>query len=310
MQCGRESGSGRQRVAFLFNPASGQAGEDRRVTLETLAQAAGLTCALQETDETHGAGPLARAAVADRVERVLVSGGDGSVSEAAGALVGTGVALAVIPGGTGNLLAINTGIPREAAAALEVALNCAPRAMDVGRANLGGGKDGVFLIMVGIGADARMIREADRQLKNRYGVLAYFIAALRAMRHPPNLYRVTIDGRVWRRRAQTVLVANLGRVNGGVELVPNADPDDGQLEVAILRAEGFLDILRLALRVLMHRPSRNDLLEVHRGRRIVIESRRAQPVQLDGNDAGSTTRLEVVVEPRALLLVQPEVSGP
>src|SRR5438876_11329284 len=100
-----ETSRDRKRIAFLFNPVSGT--EDpaaRRARLETLAQAVGLDRGLVETDEKLGAAPLARRAVADGVERVLVSGGDGSVTEAAGALVGTDTALAVIPGGTGNPL--------------------------------------------------------------------------------------------------------------------------------------------------------------------------------------------------------------
>src|SRR5437868_7328693 len=101
----------RQRVSIIFNPASGT--DDpatRRARLEAAAQAAELTCGLGETDREQGAVPLARKAVADGIERLLVCGGDGSVTEAAGALTGSGVELAVLPGGTGNLLALNLGL--------------------------------------------------------------------------------------------------------------------------------------------------------------------------------------------------------
>src|SRR5687768_5982111 len=101
-----ETGCDLERVAILFNPASGS--EDcgtRRATLEAAARAAGLSCRLGETDRSLGARPLAEEAVRDGMDRLLVSGGDGSVTEAAGALAGSDTALAVVPGGTGNLLA-------------------------------------------------------------------------------------------------------------------------------------------------------------------------------------------------------------
>src|SRR5436190_17933775 len=96
-----------ERLAIIFNPASGtQDTGRRRAALEALARAAGLHCELGETDREAGAAPLARQALADGVERLLVSGGDGSLTEAADVLAGSPVALAVLPGGTGNLLAL------------------------------------------------------------------------------------------------------------------------------------------------------------------------------------------------------------
>lgn len=290
----------RERVAIIFNPASGNEEiETRRATLEALAHAAGLTCELSETDKDQGAAPLAQKAVADGMERVLVSGGDGSVTEAAGALAGTGVALAVIPGGTGNLLSLNIGLPTDAESAIRLALTEKARPMDVGRAN-----GTVFLIMAGMGLDAKIMQDASRKLKDRLGALAYFVAAVRNLRRPRVRYSITVDGRTIRRRAQTVLVANLGRITAGVELVPGADPNDGLLEVAILRAEGLRDLATVAWGAVWGKARDPALLEIHRGREIVIETARPQPVQLDGNDAPPTTRLEVRVEPAALALVR------
>jgi diacylglycerol kinase family enzyme len=91
-----------ERVAIIFNPASGaEPLETRRARLEKLAREAGLTCELMETHERAGAAPLAQEAVQDGMQRLIVSGGDGSVAEAAGAVAGTEATLAVVPGGTG-----------------------------------------------------------------------------------------------------------------------------------------------------------------------------------------------------------------
>jgi YegS/Rv2252/BmrU family lipid kinase len=296
-----ESACDLERVGIIFNPASGTEDlETRRAKLEELAHEAGLRCALVETDIDRGAAPLAKEAVADGMQRVIVSGGDGSVSEAADALTGTDTALAVLPGGTGNLLAINLGLPLDAKEAMELALHGEARPMDVGRAN-----GQVFLIMAGIGADARMIRDADRELKNRLGPLAYFVAACRNLGRPRLGYTITIDGNRFRRYAHTVMVANLGRVTGGVELVPGTSPESGTLEVAILRARTLWDLGKVAAGAIMGRIRSDNLLEIQHGRNVIIQTRRPQPVQIDGNEAGSTNRLEIHVEPGALKLVRP-----
>lgn len=291
-----------ERVAFIFNPVSGT--EDlktRRTRLESLAREAGLSCPLVETDAEAGAAPLAREAMDQGMERLIVCGGDGSVVEAAEAVTGTDTSLAVIPGGTGNLLAVNLGLPTDPVEAMRLAVSGTPRAIDVGRAN---GR--VFLIMAGMGVDARVIQDADRELKRRFGFLAYFAAAWRNRSQPRVTYRVTLDGRPLRRRAQTVLIANLGRVTGGVELVPGAGPRNGILEVGILRARTPLDLLLIGLEALLGLPRDDRRLEIHPARHVVVETAYPQPVQLDGNEAGSTRRLEVHVEPAALRLVLPE----
>jgi len=291
-----------ERVAIIFNPASGtEDSASRRSGLETLAHEAGLTCELEETDRERGAAPLAEQAVADDRKRLIVSGGDGSVTEAAHVLAGTETELAVVPAGTGNLLALNLGIPTDREAAMRLALTGEAKPIDVGRAN-----GQVFLIATGMGLDARMIRDADREMKRKYGKLAYFITGWRNLRRPRVDYHVTVDGQLLRRRAETVMVANLGRITAGLELVPGSDPDDGLLEVAILRTRRLRDLALLGLRMLLGRQRSDELLEIRHGHHIRIEARRPQPVQLDGNDAGVTRRLEVHAEPGALKLVRPE----
>lgn len=291
-------------VAVLFNPASGQ--EDpaaRRARLEALVSGVGLTCGLTETDPREGAVPAAREAVACGVERLIVSGGDGTVAEAASQLAGTEVVLGVVPGGTGNLLAVNLELPFDPQQAMRLAATGEPTPTDVGCAN---GK--AFLIMAGIGADAHMIRDADRDLKNRLGFLAYFVAGWRHLARARTRFTVTVDGIRVRRHALTVLVANLGRVTGGIEIVPGADSQSGELRVAIVRTRNAWEVVRLAARALVGRAHTDDRLELLRGTRILIETVRPQPFQIDGNDAGCTNRLEISVQPGALRLVRPTSS--
>jgi len=290
------------RVALVFNPMSGmRSGESRRGRLEQVVRAAGLECDLAETDIVDGARVMARQAVRDGVERLLVSGGDGTLSDAADVLAGTDVTMAVIPSGTGNLLATNLGIPLDLNAAVHLALTGPSRRIDVGRAN-----GHVFLIVAGIGADARMIRDADRELKQRFGALAYFIAAWRNFGQPLGRYRITIDGRRISRRAQTVMVANLGRITGGVELIPGSDPLDGKLEIAIVRMRTLRHAIMVAVRSLLGRHQNDNLTEIRHGRHIIIETDTPQPAEVDGDEIGTTRRLEVFVEPGALRIVLPD----
>jgi YegS/Rv2252/BmrU family lipid kinase len=290
-----------ERVAFIFNPASGKGdAEQRQSQAEALLEQAGVAHALQKTSLEHGVGPLAREAVATGVERVIVSGGDGSVMEAAGALVGSDVTLGIVPGGTGNLVALNLGIPVDTEQAIRLALAGKPTEIDVGYCN-----DIPFVLMTGMGWDARLIRDTGREMKARLGVLAYFWAALRNVAHPSAVYWLQIDGRRLRRRAKSVIVANLGRITGGLQVIPDTHPRDGLLEVAVLRAESLWDFAGLLWSALRGRVREDPRLETFRGRRIVIQTRRAQPLQIDGNDAGTTLHVDCHVRTRALRVVLP-----
>jgi len=249
---------------------------------------------------TLGAQPAAEKAVADGMERLIVCGGDGSVAEAAHALAGTPTSLAVVPSGTANLLALNLGIPTDRDEAMRLALAGHPEPTDVARTNLG-----AFIIAAGMGLDARIMRDADRALKNRFGHLAYFIAGWQNLGRRNRRYTISVDRQILQRSAQTVLIANMGRITAGLELVPGSSPDDGLLEVAVIRARTIREVLLVGLRAVLGQTRNDQLTEFHRGRNIVVEADRPQPVQLDGSDVGQSDRLEVKIEPGALLLVRP-----
>src|SRR5262245_23447099 len=126
-----ESAGPLPRVAIIFNPVSGTESPDsRRARLEAALAAAGLPADLRETAPGRGAAELARQAAADGVERLLVHGGDGTVREAAEGLLGTEVALGILPGGTGNLLALNLGLPTDCGTAVRLALTGGARPID------------------------------------------------------------------------------------------------------------------------------------------------------------------------------------
>jgi YegS/Rv2252/BmrU family lipid kinase len=243
----------------------------------------------------------ARTAVAGGADLVLACGGDGTVTACAAGLAGSGTPLAVIPVGTGNLLARNLGLPLDVRGALGVALAGVSRELDVGDAN---GRP--FLVMAGLGLDARMLGSTSEPLKKRLGWVAYAVGGLRHLRDRPMRVTLRADGGPpQRRRASAVIAGNVGRLQGGVTLLPGAAPDDGLLDVVMLTATGWAGWLDVAARVLLRRPAGGP---VTRGafRELHIDADRAYPWELDGELMGSTRQLAIAIRPEKLVVRVPK----
>jgi diacylglycerol kinase (ATP) len=242
---------------------------------------------------------LARQAVHSGVDLVLASGGDGTVTACVGGVAGSGIALGVLPCGTGNLLARNLGLPLSLDQALTVALTGSDRRLDVGMAN---GRP--FVVMAGIGFDAEMLGGASEELKTRVGWAAYVLSALRHLGDRPATVRLQADrGPPRRVRASGVIIGNVGSLQGGVRLLPDAVPDDGVLDVAILPARGWAGWFRLAADVLLRR--KTGRLDRLAWRELLVDTSRAWRWQVDGEVAGLTRRLRVTLQPGNLLLRVP-----
>jgi YegS/Rv2252/BmrU family lipid kinase len=294
------------RVAVVFNPATGggEAAGRKRDTVEAL-EAAGLEVLwLETTREDPGRGQTAKA-VADGVELVMAQGGDGTVMACVTGLAGTEVPLAVLPGGTGNLLATNFDIPSDLDGAVEVALDGDRVRLDVAAMD-----DDRFVVMGGIGFDAAMLRDADPKLKEQLGAVAYVLSGVKQLRRRATRFRLRLDDRPpMDRTGQGVLIGNLGRLQGGLPVMPDARPDDGLLDVAVLRTRTVLDWLALAVRVVARRRRKDPQLELFQARRIEIDCDRPQPVERDGDPAGARDHLVVEVVPKALTLCVPPEKG-
>jgi diacylglycerol kinase family enzyme len=216
------------------------------------------------------------------------------------ALVGTEVALAVLPCGTGNLLATNLGLSNDLVAGVEVAIEGGRRQLDVGVC-----EGRIFTVMAGMGFDAQLLSSTSETTKARFGWPAYLLGGARHLRDRPMRVSIRLDGRrALRRRARTVLVANVGRLQGGVRLFGDAEPDDGYLDVAVLTPRTLRHWASLGWAVLRRR-ARIPRMEVFRGRRVEIYSNRAQPRELDGDVIEPGRALRVKIRPRALWLCVP-----
>ncbi len=288
------------RVAVVFNPTSGTEPAAVRAALA----AVGFTdpAWLETTTDDAGAG-VTREAIAEGVALVIAAGGDGTVMACVTAVAGTGVPLAVLPIGTGNLLARNYDIPLELAAAAEVAAAGAHRRVDVGVID-----DERFAVMAGMGFDAAMLRDAPPTLKSRLGWPAYIVSGLRNVRRGPmTRFDLRLDGGPpVRRRGRGVLVGNVGRLQGGLPVLPDARGDDGLLDIAVLAPRRLRDWAGLGTRIVLRRRPRPEQLETWRADRVEVRAGRPLPVQLDGDVRPSTDRLLVQAQPGALTLCVPE----
>jgi YegS/Rv2252/BmrU family lipid kinase len=256
---------------------------------------------LETTADDPGQGMAGKAA-AERVDLVLACGGDGTVIACAEGLAGCRIPLAVIPAGTGNLLARNLGLPLGLDAALVVALTGDDMALDMGSAN---GKP--FVVMAGIGLDAKMLESTSDALKKRVGWAAYALSALRHLRDRPMRVRLRADGGPpLRRRAGGVIIGNVGRLQAGVPLLPDAKPDDGLLDVAVLTASGWAGWLALAAQLLLRRATPRVTRLAFRELRIDLD--RPQPWELDGEVIGRTRQLVINVQAGQLLLRGPALT--
>ncbi|MCU1676818.1 MAG: hypothetical protein JWM93_1576 [Frankiales bacterium] len=286
-------------VVVVFNPVSGLNPKEVRAALTE----AGLTdLTWVETTKEDPGTDAAAAAVEEGASLVVACGGDGTVMACVSGVAGSDVPLAVIPAGTGNLLARNFAIELTLGGAARIAANGVRRPIDVGI--LGGEK---FAVMAGIGFDAQMLRDAPRDLKDKVGWLAYVISGVQTARNSPVAhFEMLLDGkRTVRRRGRGVLVGNVGELQAGLPVLAGAVPDDGVFEIGLLAAQSPLEWVGLLARLVLRRTPRDQQLEVFTAAHVEITADRELPMQLDGDVRPSTRTFTAEILPKSLLLCVP-----
>ncbi|MCM4081013.1 diacylglycerol/lipid kinase family protein [Paractinoplanes hotanensis] len=294
--------SGVLRTAVVVNPTKVPDLDELRDTITGALGAAGWPepIWLETTAEDPGAGQSVQAA-RDGAQLVFACGGDGTVMACVTALAGTDVALAVLPAGTGNLLATNLGLTGDVATAVEVVLQGGRRRIDVGVVG-----EQSFAVMAGMGFDAHMLDGTNSTAKKHVGWLAYAAGAAKHLRDRPMRTRITLDDQPsFTRRPRTVIVGNVGRLQGGMRLLNDARPDDGLLDVAVLSPRTLRHWVSLGWGLLRRRKT-VARMETFTATRVQIRSNRIQPRQLDGDLIDPGRELLVTVRPKALLLCVPQ----
>ena len=252
------------------------------------------------------------AAAQEHAALVVVAGGDGSVRQAAAALQGSGIPLAIIPAGTGNVLARGLRIGGPAAAVRAIA-SATERTLDLGHVRWGAAGEAAetgeatFVVACGMGLDARIMAGTDRRLKRRFSFGAYVASGLREiLRSRPSLFTLEIDGERHELMGQAVLIANAGELIPGL-LGPRRaiDPTDGRLDVLVMGGKGMIGAARGGLELLLRTDGSNGHTSLRRtATRVLVEAMPLQPIQIDG-DVHGMGWLEARVLPGALTVLVP-----
>jgi diacylglycerol kinase (ATP) len=254
-----------------------------------------------EVPKSCKAPKYARRAVKQGADVLFIWGGDGTVQRCIDAVAGTGAVLAILPAGTANLLATNLNVPDDLGEAVRVGLHGERRPIDTGTVN---GEH--FAVMAGAGFDARMIKEADRGLKDRIGRAAYLYAGARNLSARRAKATITVDGkRFFQGKISCVLVGNVGKVLGGVEAFSGARPDDGLLELGVVTAKNPVQWARTLGRVALGTSEKSPFVEVTRGKKFRVRFDRPSLYELDGGDRPSVTKMKIKVHPSSIKICVP-----
>jgi diacylglycerol kinase (ATP) len=275
------------------------AGADR--VREAMAKA-GVEAELLETESEEDAVRLTRDAVRSGYDVVAAAGGDGTVGTVAAELIGTDVALGVLPMGSVMNIARSLQIPRDLDEAARVIGDGRIRHMDAGEAN-----GTLFYEVASVGLSAAVFGEAQRVDEGQYGGA---LGALRALiEFRPRRVELTLgSGETIVTHALLVAVANGPYTGFGFTLAPDAELDDGMFDIAVFRRFSRWELIRHFASIALGRRGYSPKVMTYRSDRVRVESRHALPVRADANDLG-TTPVDCVVRPRALKVLVPAADG-
>lgn len=316
-----------KRAALVYNPTKVEPDTLRARVAELSTEAGWAEPLFYETTVDDLGDDATRAALDEKVDAVLVAGGDGTVRAVAEALTSTGVPLTIVPSGTGNLLARNLNLPLDDTdAMIRATFDGFVHDTDTGVARIrradGTVEEHGFVVMAGMGLDAAMIQNTRPELKKQVGWVAYVDGAARSLvGAKPFRVMYQLNGhRLHSAKVQSVLFANCGALPGGVALIPEASIADGQLDVAVIQPTGPLGWLgvwrkiwwdnsvlrrfRAGRRVLERR--KDSSVRYLRGTGIELATAPAQPIELDGDEFGEATRIYTRIVAGGLAVALPK----
>ncbi len=289
-----------RRAVLIYNPTSGRrrAGPLLSRVLEVL-RAGGFEVEPLATAGPGDATRLARAAADDAIEIAFAMGGDGTLREAARGLLGTETALAPLPAGTTNVLAITLGLPGRALAAARVLPGCQRRAIDVG---LAAGEP--FLMQVSGGLDAAIMAFHSPAAKQRFGKGAVAWTGLRQWwAYPYPEIELRLAGRV--ERVGHFAACNIPHYAGPFKMAPEADLSDGLLDLVLFRGRSRPTAFGYARDLALGRHLRRADVDHLRLERFEIAGPPDVLLQLDGDVLAAPAPIEVSISPHRLWVLAP-----
>ncbi|MBW4042562.1 MAG: diacylglycerol kinase [Acidobacteria bacterium] len=305
-----------RRAAVVYNPVKVDLDALRSVVAAEEQRAGWLETVWVATSEEDPGGGAAKEALESGAQLVIAAGGDGTVRAVAEVVAGSDASLGLLPAGTGNLLARNLELTLDDLEhSIHTAFTGRDRAIDAGtievRRDGGRTTSHLFLVMAGVGIDAKMLAGTDEGLKARIGWLAYVGALVKALRDSNRIaMRFAVDGRRARQvHAHTVIVGNCGTLTANVLLLPDAVVDDGIFDIVFFRPSGVLGWAQVLRKVLWENgvlrrvrggdrfmTGEIDSLNYVRGRELTVKLSSPQEIELDGDPIGVTTGFRARVD--------------
>ena len=230
-------------IHFILNPGSGK----EEAILSFIQKAFVNTSINWDITVTQGEEAAFNTArqLVGKTDLIVVYGGDGSITHVARALQNTQTPMAIVPGGTANVLSKELGIPQDSEKALELIAGNQQKiiTMDMGEAN-----GNPFLLRINFGIMADMILDADEQLKNKLGQMAYGVTVLKTIASAvPETYQLLIDGKIVEAEGVALTITNAGSMGiGNLTLLPGISVTDGYLDVLLLKDANLLSVLKVA----------------------------------------------------------------
>ncbi len=293
-----------ENIHIIINPA---AGKDETIlrTINASLKEAGIKWEASITHEAGDATRLAKAAAREGVDALAVYGGDGTLMEAISGLIGSDIPLAILPGGSANVMATELGLPTDLEEACML-LGHGPlemKTIDVGQFD-----KRYFMIRISLGFEADVVKGADRQTKNKIGIFAYFLSAAAAMKITRKaVYHLKIDGQEHEVEGLACVIANTGNLGfSNISLDKHIDVSDGSLDVVVVR-KANLSLLKLIIVTFLkrQRPDNLELVEHWQGKDISVSSSPRQAIQCDGEILKSIP-LHIKVIPGAIKVLVPK----
>ncbi len=313
-------------AAVVYNPIKVDLEKLREVVTAQASTAGWADTLWFETSSEDVGQEATRRAIAEGADLIIVAGGDGTVRAVAEAVRGTSTRMALLPSGTGNLLARNLNLTLDDIThSVEAAFSGVDRNIDLGVIDIqrpdGTQSRHAFVVMAGMGLDAKMIENTDDDLKAKAGWAAYVKAIVVSLRDPDKLHvRYQLDGGAEKRTTvHTLIIGNCGSLPANILLLPDAVVDDGLFDLMLMRPSGVMGwfsvwfkvawINRILRRTVKDAPigklSSDRNLAYQTGRRLSVRLSRPENIELDGDAFGEATAFNAWLEPGALTIRVP-----
>ncbi len=295
-----------EKLIVIINPKSGKGDDSFRADIEKEFEKSGATYEIRETKPDLSGEELAQKAIEEGATDIVVCGGDGTVMSVVNGIAKaqaekdkSDCTLAIVPGGTANLVATALEIPID----IEEAVACAAgekseeRTIDLGKC-----EKYYFVLGVGAGLTERVISKTSSKEKETIGKLAYVKSMLGDLGARPHSIKFKLDGRSSKRsRGVAIVIANAGTIGGKLDFAPDAKMDDGMLDLCILHSFGFRDLVRIVWHSLTGKLNKERSVSFYQGKRIEIATTPPLRVQVDGElEEDLTLPLTAEVVPDAL----------